>query len=324
MKIHITNSSFLGNINNFLSYFDSSEPNKLEITANKDWISIHPLPLCMIAALGRSVGKENIVCEPIVARSGHYLSVMGLFDFIGITDPVLKTTERHELSGRAIPLRAIKTNQELNEFLKDLVPLLHLKDKPQYVSSIQHIFSELIRNVLEHAKSEHGAVVCAQYFAKTNRIAIGIADLGIGLKKSLSESHKVRDDEHAVQLALTPGITGTTSRIGGGSLDNGGLGLFLIKSIAFVNEDFFNIISGEVMYKLLKRKERKIIKLSADPFKDRHNKSKIPAWNGVAVGVDLCLTDTKEFKTLLSYIYTFYQKSMKETLKSKYKKPKFI
>ena len=49
MKIHFPNSAFLGNIDPFLRSFDPSHPEKLEITANKQWISIHPVVLAMVA-----------------------------------------------------------------------------------------------------------------------------------------------------------------------------------------------------------------------------------------------------------------------------------
>lgn len=326
MKIHLPNSAFLGNINNFLSFFDSSQEDTLEITANDKWIYAHPMILAMIAALGKKVGPEHITCEPIVAASGHYLSRMGLFKFMEIEDPVIKEIEEHEPAGRMIPLRSIKNQDDLNNFLKDLVPLLHLETEPQHVEAIQHIFTELIRNVFEHATAKDGAIVCAQYFKKSNKIGIGIADTGVGLRESIGISYPVQSDFHAMKLALTPGVTGTTRRPGG-SADNGGFGLFLIKSIALINGDFFNIISGDVMYKLLKRKgsnKTNHIKLNSDPTKDRHSEVSISSWPGVAVGVDISLSATEEFDTLLQYIYKFYNRSSKEKRKRKFKKPKFV
>ena len=59
MKIHIPNSAFLGNIDPFLRNFDTSNPEELEITANKQWISIHPMVISMIAALGLSLEPKN-------------------------------------------------------------------------------------------------------------------------------------------------------------------------------------------------------------------------------------------------------------------------
>ncbi len=275
----------------------------------------------MIGSLGKSVDPDKISCEPILAPSGHYLTRMGLFKFIGV-NPVCKVIVEHEPAGRFIPVTQVKNSGDLDRFLKELVPLLHLPGETTRVRAIQHIFSELIRNVLEHSLSPNGAVVCAQYFKSSNRIAIGVVDGGIGLKKSLRQSYPVVDDKEAIRMALTPGITGTTNKPGG-TAQNAGFGLFLIKSIAFVGSDFFTIISGESMYKLLQRKTTNI-KLNGNPFNDRHSMLAIPKWNGVAVGVDISLDSTEEFRSLLDNIHRFYAKEVKGQRNERYKKPRFI
>lgn len=322
MKIHIPNSAFLGNIDTFLSTLNMNDGSKLEITTHPKWLSVHPLVVSMIAAVGQSVDPKNIICGEILAPSGHYLKRMGLFNFLGIK-PKVKRIKEHEPAGRLIPLRQIKTPTDLEKFLKELVPLLHLENDAKHVEAIQHIFSELIRNVLEHARSTHGAVVCAQYFRTSNKIAIGVADVGVGLRETIKQSHpRVKDDLDAIKFALMPGVTGTTNKPGG-TKDNAGFGLFLIKSIAHVNSNYFTIISGDRMYKLLQRKKKKFT-LRADPFTDRHKKLSIPSWRGVAVGVDISLDQNKEYKTLLDLIYNFYKSEVKGEKKKHYKKPKFI
>ena len=321
MKVHIPNSAFLGNINSFFSSLDTSQPETLEITSNERWISVHPVVIAMIGALGKSVAPGNITCAPILAKSGYYLKRMGLFEYIGI-NPEVKEIKEHEATGRFIPLMQIKNSADLDVFLKNLVPLLHLEKEPARVSAIQHIFSELIRNVLEHSDSPNGAVVCAQYFKKTNKIAIGVADTGKGLKTSLRQSYKVQTDTDAIRLALTPGITGTTSKPGG-TAQNAGFGLFLIKSIAYVGTDFFTITSGSQLYKLLKRADAKSTKLNGNPFNDKHSILEIPEWKGVAVGVDISLDQTDEFASLLDTIYKFYSKEVRGQSKEKFKKAKF-
>ena len=320
MKIRIPNSAFLGNINGFFSTLDLNNSDFLEITSHPEWVNIHPIVLCIIGILGKSVPSDKIDCKPITAQSGHYLKRMKLFEFIGI-NPEVKEIKEHEQAGRFIPLTQIKNSKDLDYFLKELVPLLHFDKDPKHVKSIQHIFSELIRNVLEHSKATEGAVVCAQYFSKTNKISIGVADMGIGLKKSLSVSYTVKDELEAIKLALTPGITGTTSKPGG-SAQNAGFGLFLIKSIAYIGGNFFNIMSGDKMYKLL-QKQKGSYKLNGNPFDDRHSVLSIPFWNGVAVGVDISLDKTTEFTSLLSTIYKFYSAEVKGQKKARYKKPKF-
>lgn len=320
MKIHLPNSAFLGNIDFFLQGFDPAHPEKLEITANKKWISVHPVVLSMISALGLTLKPSNIFCEKFEARSKHYFERMGLFKLLNIESDI--TVTEHEPAGRFIPLTQIKNANELTRFVTDMIPLLHLN--PKQTESISHIITELVRNVLEHALSPNGAIVCAQYYKKSNSIRLGIVDAGAGIKKTINYSHPAQSHLEAIQLALMPGITGTTRKEGGTEL-NAGAGLFLIKSIASVNRDFFIIYSGDALYKLLKRKPGSKIKLKADPVKDKHSKKDhLPYWQGTLVGIDISLTDTKEFSVLFDFIWDTYQEAIRERKKAKYKKAKFI
>jgi anti-sigma regulatory factor (Ser/Thr protein kinase) len=320
MRVHIPSGAFLGNINHFLSGFDPSDPDSLTITAHEKWFWIHPAVLGMIAALGKPVNPDKITCE-IKAKTGIYLERMGLYSYFGKASGL--QLEQHEPAGRFIPLTQIKTSDDLTKFLTELIPLLHLE--PANVEPIQYTMSELIRNVLEHAYSSEGAIVCAQYFKKSNTVRIGIVDRGVGLKESLKDSYAPETDMAAMRWALTPGITGTTRKIGG-TEQNAGAGLFFIKTIAYVNRDPFLIYSGNAMYKLLKRSTGHIT-LQADPFKDRHSKEDdVPYWQGVVVGIDIKLDRAREFSELLRAIRDFYFKSVKEKKKekAKLKKPKFV
>ncbi|MBI5414354.1 ATP-binding protein [Candidatus Peregrinibacteria bacterium] len=273
----------------------------------------------MIAALGRGIPPLKIHCETLEAKSKHYLKRMKLFDFLRIQSG-MKITE-HDPSGRFIPLTQIRNSSELTEFITEVTPLLHLD--PEQSEPLRYIMSELIRNVLEHAESEYGAIVSAQYYKESNIVRIGIADTGIGIWKSIRRSHNPKNDLEAIRLALIPGITGTTSKEGGTDW-NAGAGLFFIKSIASVNNDFFVIYSGNAMYKLLKRKPKKI-KLHADPFDDRHSKKNdLPNWQGTAVGIDLSLDKTQEFSLLLKLFREAWSGAIKERKKARYKKPQFI
>ncbi|MBU4099644.1 hypothetical protein KJ980_08440 [Patescibacteria group bacterium] len=320
MNIHLPNSAFLGNIDPFLKMLNTSNPDKLEITANKKWISVHPVVLAMVAALGLSVKPENIHCEHMKATSKHYLKRMKLFDLLKI-DSGINITE-HEPAGRFIPITQITNSENLTDFITNVIPLLHLQ--PHQVEPIRYVLSELTRNVFEHAKSPIGAILCAQYYKASNTIRIGIVDRGIGIKATISEAHRVTTDLEAIQLALTPGITGTTKRIGGTDY-NAGAGLFFIKSIATVNRDFFVIYSGNSMYKLLKVPRNKKARLHSDPFKDNHSTGDdFPYWQGTIVGVDINLDNREEFSMLLDAIRETYSKAVKERRKEYYKKAKFI
>jgi len=319
MKLHLPNSAFLGNIDPFLRQFDPSSADFLEITANKKWISVHPVVLSMVAALGLTVKPENIHCESFTAKSKHYLVRMGLFKILNIESDI--NVVEHESAGRFIPITQIRTSSELTKFITDMIPLLHLE--PEQAETIGYIVSELARNVIEHSQAENGAVLCAQYYKKSNSIRIGIADTGVGIKATINKSYSAKTDIEAIQLALWPGITGTT-RKEGGTEQNAGAGLFFIKSIASVNRDFFVIYSGSGLYKLLKRSTKRL-HLIADPFQDKHSKNdELPFWRGTAVGVDITLDQTKEFSLLLSEIRKTYSSAVRERKKARHRRPRFI
>lgn len=320
MKIHLPNSAFLGNIDPFLRGFDPSQPDVLEITANENWISVHPVVLSMIAALGLTISPENIQCKKFEARSKHYLVRMGLFKILNIRSDI--SVVEHEAAGRFIPVTQIKTSDELTTFITEMIPLLHLA--AEQAQTIGYIISELAGNVIEHAKAENGALLCAQYYKKSNSIRIGIADTGVGIKPTINQSYSAKTDLDAIQLALSPGITGTTRREGG-TAQNAGAGLFFIKSIASVNRDFFVIYSGSGFYKLLKNPRAKTVRLYADPFRDRHSKeSDLPFWQGTVVGVDITLDQTKEFSRLLDAIRKTYSTAVRERRKARFKKARFV
>ena len=317
MKIHLPNSAFLGNIDPFLKGFDPSSPQTLEITANEHWLSLHPLVLAMTAALGVAVDPQRITFATPSARSAHYLVRMGLFKLLNL--PCKIRIQEHAPEGRFIPLTPIHTSDELTRFMTEMIPLLH--QEHEQAKTISHIISKLVRNVIEHAQSARGAMVCAQYYRKTNRIAIGIADTGVGLKATINRAHHADTDLEAIRLALWPGITGTTRRPGG-TEQNAGAGLFIIRSIADVNQDFFVMYSGNGFYKLLKKRAPKL-SVKADPFAERHTKNgEVPYWQGTAVGVDISLDHTREFSVLLRAIGKVYS-SLKKNNRPR-RKPRFL
>ncbi len=317
MKIHIPNSAFLGNIDPFLRSFDPTNPDTLQITLNPNWTSVHPLVLCMIAALGLNVKPENIQMDKLKAKSSPYLIRMGLLKMLNIECET--AIQERAPEGRFIPLKQVRTSDELAEFITEMIPLLH--SDPEQSKTIGYIISELGRNVLEHSMAKNGAILCAQFYAKSNTIRLGITDTGIGIKKTINQSHEASTDLEAIRLALWPGITGTTNAPGG-TAQNAGAGLFFIKSIATLNKDFFVIYSGNGFYKLLVKKGENI-KLNADPFDDRHSKSdELPYWQGTLVGVDITLDQTREYSELLDAIRETYF-ALRKT-KKPHKRPRFI
>ena len=274
----------------------------------------------MIVALGLKVkDRKNLHFYKMEAKSKHYLERMGVFRLLNL-DSEMKINE-HEEAGRFIPVSVIKNSQQLGDFIKNMIPMLHKSSEES--RAIEYVMSELVRNVIEHSYSEDGAIVCAQYYKSCNKIRIGVVDSGVGIKNSLNNYHP-KDDMAALALALQPGITGTTKKIGG-TEQNAGAGLFFIKSLIKLSRDFFMIYSGNAMYKLLKTPKGQTVKFISDPLKDHYsNESDLPNWDGTVVAIDLCLDGDIDFNNFLDKINQVYSKNRKSLNKRRYKRPKFI
>lgn len=325
MKIHLSNSAYLRNFDSFLREFDTSDPTRLEITTNNHWIHVHPAILTLASALALKVGSGSVTIDEVKARSGHYLEAVGFFDLIGKPSPYGQI-EKHEASGRFVPLTQVKSQKDQSKFVSDIVPLLHLQDKPEQADTVRYTIGELLRNVLEHAQSPEGAIVAAQYSQKSNTIRIGICDTGIGVRQSIAPTWpmKAQTDIDAIKWALVPGVSGTTLSASGNDI-NGGAGLFITKSISMLTRNYFVIYSGTGVYRLLQRRpDVKKVRLNADPSQDRHTETNnAPLLEGTLVGIDISLDVIDEFATLLASIRDVYWSAVKERKKARFKRPKF-
>lgn len=322
MKIHLSNQGNLRNFRSFVETINLTNSNRLEISTHDKWVTVHPANLVLVAALAKKVGRANCVIIGKVPETGRYLDRMGLYALTKTPSPFIY--HKKEESGRFVPIKVIKTAEDQSRFITDMVPLLHLSEKNAIV--VKYIIGELVRNVLEHSFAKDGAIVAAQYFKKTNRVSIGICDTGIGIRASMETYWQPKNDSEAINLALTPGITGTTRREGG-TFENAGAGLFFIKSIAKITRNYFVIYSGTAEYTLLKYDKRikKAPKLVANPTQDIHSQTnKAQNFVGTLVAVDISLDETPEFNDLLKSIGDVFDNAIRERKRIRYRVPKFI
>jgi anti-sigma regulatory factor (Ser/Thr protein kinase) len=309
VKVRLPNSADLRNITAFINSLDCGNTAKFELEMHDKWVGVHPSVLALTACaaeLVHSKGGEFVGKIPNI-RSLPYLIRMKLFDYVRLEPPT--EIKEHEESGRFIPLTQIKNTGELHAAITNLVPLLHAS--PKVADPIKYVFSEMVRNALEHSASPVGAFVAAQYYPETKRIAIGIADAGIGIYDHIRQFHLAKDSKDAITLALRPGITGTTSRIGGTAF-NAGAGLFFTKSIASFSRNMFTLYSGNAAYRLMKGPADRPIKLHPNPLDDHHKfPDTLPAWPGTLVGIDINVREDLEFADLLNQIRKSYYLNIK-------------
>lgn len=158
------------------------------------------------------------------------------------------------------------------------------------VDMLTYSLREMIRNVVEHSQSPFVAY-CAQYEPSKKRAEIGILDVGVGIRSSLSKNPHLtlESDRDALNLALMPGISGKLFKgIVQKPYDpwqNSGYGLYAVSHLCGLGGKFL-IGSGNAALSL-KPQEKKY-------FSIQHQ--------GVFLRLNLCSKDIKALSTVLAQI----------------------
>lgn len=316
-NITVFHPSTIKQINFFLSknkFFPLTDKEGVGVYFPKRFVLMAPFALAMLAAWSEECFKKacHLHCYIDHVENPNVLKYawrMNLMEFMRINyNPGY---QRHEPSGRFIPITKLTTSTELKEFLIDMIPMLHLS--ADHSNAIKYCFSELIRNVFEHAGSSIPAYACAQYYKKSRKISIGIADCGKGILSSLrrTQGNLNNDDAIAIAEALKPGVSGGLSK------ENAGAGLYFIRSIAKAAGTQFAIYSGSACYKLSQRRKSETTVFYGDPMQDRHNLYRqLPYWQGTVIAVEIGLETTEAFDDVLEQIRkTFYENKVRQKRK---------
>jgi hypothetical protein len=114
--------------------------------------------------------------------------------------PITKIDDPGLLHGSEIEQRSLQLARQLTQ-----------RQEGGLVKTLQYSFTEIIRNVAEHAQSPD-YWLCAQYWPSRGEAEIALMDSGRGLRASLSQNPIIRpqlvDDREAIKYALMPGISG--------------------------------------------------------------------------------------------------------------------
>jgi hypothetical protein len=245
---------------------------------------------------------------------------MGLADALGV-DLGVEMVE-HAPEGRFIPITLVRDQAGLNDFIVQMVPLLHAA--PEAARPIKYVVTELVRNVLEHAASSVGALVCAQHYAETNRLSLGVADLGIGIRASITRFHHraERPRSHPPRTASQSHGVDSHGRGQRAERRRPGCSSRSRSLTCLVTSSWCT--AGSSMFKLLKGSREGELELFSDPSADRATREvDLPAWPGTAVGIDINVGAHDEFSQLLRDIRRAYSLDVRDQNKAKYRQPRF-
>jgi anti-sigma regulatory factor (Ser/Thr protein kinase) len=251
------------------------------VSFHRAWAYAQPWALAAIAAWGLAAQTRGV---DVVLENGEVAEDawrFGLHRYLGIAAPMALADD--EPAGRFLPLSTVATSADLKQLLPEIAPLLHISDEAE--KAVLYIVSELVRNVLEHARSENGAVLCARYYPgehfRYSSVSVGVADTGQGVFSSLSANYAVDSDGEALRKAIQPGVSGASRGVYGSS-DNAGAGLFFARRLAQVTDGYFGLASGGAWLRTRRSRKRRE---GPDPV------YAINGFPGTIVGIDVTLLD---------------------------------
>lgn len=214
-------------------------------------VGISPTGLALMTAVVKDADERGVLSgstELVWPRSDPVTNYLLRMDFlrvlIGDEYEELVREPFHRRAGTGFrPCRGFSTEAEAQATARSLTDAvaegIHTERTARLAINIA--LGELADNVLHHADVGTGGFAAAQGWPKKNSFEIGIVDLGIGVRSSLTKNPRyadIRDDVTAILTALEPRVSSTPER-------NSGIGLFVTRLLLRENGGTLLVRSGE-------------------------------------------------------------------------------
>ncbi len=153
-----------------------------------------------------------------------------------------------ELEREAVD-RGSHTGDVIEDRAEYIAHLLVRDRNADTVDALTFAIREIMRNVVEHAGSEH-IDFCGQYWPSRRVVEVAILDAGCGVRQGLTPNPflNIQSDRDALHLALLPGVSGKMfhgiKRRANDAWQNSGFGLYMTSRICRAGGDFVIISNG--------------------------------------------------------------------------------
>ncbi len=213
--------------------------------------------LCAVLTEMKGRGLAFEVVEPRNSDVLCYLKRVRFDEFakeLGILDSHFKlvagvSLQEHPAMDRLIELTRLNTRPDFQARegqLADILQRIGMGEDQAYLAVA--VIAEVVDNIFVHNFGRWpfvhipGGLVMAQKFGKVNTIKIAVGDLGVGIRKTLTDIEKyksITSDEEAIRKALEPDVTSRPQQRGGNGLP------FILKEIQGDFRGQLDIRSGD-------------------------------------------------------------------------------
>jgi hypothetical protein len=263
-----------------VDFFPSEQPDEISVLVGApDAWGGPAIRAVLAAAIATYPSKRTLSVGPLPISEPE-----GWMDFYAALGEQFKfggASPRPE-PGRFFPLRWVTDAAELDPVSKEIAGVL--TDDPDARRFLEYLVDELLENALHHGEWERGALVGAQFFPKSQRAQLVIADCGQGVRRHLSWNPdlSVESDQAALDLALRPWVTGTAgqSRLNRAVYGHVGCGLPMAAGLVTETDGVLLLASGAAGHRIDRE--------------GRHGAA-IRPWRGTVVVVDVLRPRLRDF-----------------------------
>lgn len=206
---------------------------------------------CDLVTLALTLKRHNAIDLNLPARVMGYAARMGVWEAVGLSPPI--AVSKHFHGDRFCEITPLVDRARVGDVASALAKIATSNQAPGASAGTEDalftILSEIAENCHAHAEVLSGlhGLACAQTWYRGGRAQIAIADLGIGIRRSLAS-----DPTHALQLRNRNAVDlatefGVSSKLG---RNHSGYGLTLARGLAEASRGSFLYIQshGEVFY----------------------------------------------------------------------------
>lgn len=201
-----------------------------------------------------AIGLQANNCEVRIIHSQNSEQMwrkLGARDF----KKVLYDTTANFRSWNDKPLFALRNSYDLQRALVTARSYSSNFDI-EYENTLGHILSEIMRNTLEHGRSNRynrqnepiliPSIAQFNWYRRKDQLSFIVIDLGVGIKRQLERAYPgFESHSEAIRKSIEPSVSGTFNQPSAyGGKDNAGMGLYISSEIIRRLQANFYIISG--------------------------------------------------------------------------------
>lgn len=225
----------------------------LDFAAVKYWIPAAVTATCAMVRGWHLQGRTVQFLNHGQCDACGYLQRIDFFHTVGLDLP--DPRNRHAAGFRFVPIREVGVASPIGMLPGELASCVAETDNAlnDAYQLTQYAAGELVNNCRQHAGAP--GFVSAQYSPGKDRARIGMADCGIGIRRSFLDNgspHVVEthSDAEAIKIALRPLVSSKTHRRDGpyGAPVNMGLGLSMVSRMVAATLGEMVIISGNAWW----------------------------------------------------------------------------